>query len=173
MEENEQNKILFKNLKKGYKLNSSSFTSGVMAFSTDIIEENTFLQLSDLVQRYGMIFKSYEQAPLNLFFDKWQRLPIIYNLHDYAIPKRFKQRIEAIALHVTTWKYHSISQNLDAVIYNEWTKNLEMSELINLNEVIPSKKNWTEKEINKLDRKYKIWYKYWETIFKIRTFSRI
>ena len=81
LNENEENKLIFKKLKKNYNLNSPSFNAGVMAFSTDLIKNNAFLKLKTLIQKYEKIRYTSDQMCWNLlFYKKWQRLPLVYNL---------------------------------------------------------------------------------------------
>jgi lipopolysaccharide biosynthesis glycosyltransferase len=138
-----------------------------MAFSTDLIKEDTFSQLISLTQKYEVIYLTYEQTVLNLFFKEWKRLPIVFNTLDYVLLNIlgmgvFKQGVETIVLHLVDGKTYFTSPYPEDLVCKEWRENLEKSELIALDKFVPPKKTWTKKEINKLDLKYKKLYKIWK-----------
>jgi alpha-N-acetylglucosamine transferase len=73
--------VLVKKLKKEFDLRKAAFNTGVLAFSTDIIRDDTFSRLTSLMNEYMEISLFADQGILNLFFYKrWKHLPINYNL---------------------------------------------------------------------------------------------
>ncbi|MCE5212734.1 MAG: hypothetical protein LLG40_14430 [Deltaproteobacteria bacterium] len=76
-----RNKHLFEKLKTRCDLNRPAFNSGVMAFSTDIITENDFENLKNILFQFQKIIIISEETVLNIYFyDKWQELSQIYNI---------------------------------------------------------------------------------------------
>lgn len=63
----------------GYQGNDV-FNSGVFAFSTKIIKENTFDKIVDWTKRYSSGSQWPDQLVLNMFFKDWTRLPKKYNV---------------------------------------------------------------------------------------------
>lgn len=157
-ENTKQNPILSAKLKKNFILNEKAFNSGVMVFSTDIIEKSTIKKLSILAKTYLNILRFGEQSPLNLYFyKKWKALPIVYNTIPFYIEKPSNiEKIKTIILHFAgekpwkeTKKYHSA--------YKLWERSLKKAESIKKLSKAKPKKSWTEKEIiqksKKLERK--------------------
>lgn len=126
---------------KTYNMNVPAFNSGVFCFSTDIITTQLFSELNDIVKKHITEVLYPEQAALNLiFYEKWKKLPWIYNtyiaLHQYKLPKKIK----AINLHLFAMQKNP-SWNPDNSLYKEWNLNLERAELMDLNKIQKSK-NW-------------------------------
>lgn len=126
---------------KTYNMNVPAFNSGVFCFSTDIITTQLFSELNDIVKKHIAEVLYPEQAALNLiFYEKWKKLPWIYNafmaLQQYKLPKKIK----AINLHLFAMQKNPL-WNPDNLLYREWNLNLERAELIDLNK-IQKIKNW-------------------------------
>lgn len=134
------------NLKKSYALNSPAFNSGVLSFSTDIIKNETFSELNDLFKEYEEIGPN-DQPILNFFFyKKWIRLPLIYNINPNHLINCCKIRpayVKGAVLHFAGPK----PWDTNSYFYEEWSRNLEKAELINLNKTQEPIKRWTKKEI--------------------------
>jgi lipopolysaccharide biosynthesis glycosyltransferase len=147
------NMKLFDELKRNYDLREEGLNSGVMAFSSDIIEEDTFAKLKRLSELYGKISKYGEQPILNLFFyKKFTLLPsgFVYNFLDINYMLRScniePDKIMGIILH-----FNSPSKPWLPKIpfYKEWETNLSRADLIDLKKVLPPRESWTGEEIAK------------------------
>lgn len=68
----------YQELNTKYDLNSHYFQTGIMLFDSNIIEDNTFKELYDLVIKYP-ITKTNEQGILDLYFTQikpiWEQIP--------------------------------------------------------------------------------------------------
>ncbi|MCL5018716.1 MAG: hypothetical protein M1416_03065 [Candidatus Pacearchaeota archaeon] len=130
-------------IKRKYNLNKISFNAGVFAFNTSIIKDNTFSDINFLLQKNLNFFYYGEQTALNLYFyNKWKKIPLAYNLcvdgfNYYHAPQK------GIILHFAGSNKPWRSGN---PCYNEWKKNLEKAELIDLND-IPSGQKFYEIKI--------------------------
>lgn len=158
------NKKIFDSFRKEYNLNELSFNTGVMAFSTDIIEEETFPKLKKILEQYGKIVCA-DEAVFNLFFYKrWIKLPKIYNVSPYFLThfNNIKPKnVDGVILHF----YSDKPWNPRNYFYKEWKYNLDRAESIDLNKIPISIKKWDEQEIQEylsyLERRcIKYFYKY-------------
>jgi lipopolysaccharide biosynthesis glycosyltransferase len=152
-------------LKKNYQLNRQTFNSGVMAFNTDIIKEDTFLELNNLFKKYSKISFGVDQLIFNLFFyKKWKKLFWVYNI--YPLELRYRcgihpKKIRGIIVHFIDiqpskkcriwdkkWK-KTLGKpwNRGSPFYQEWQDNFKNAELINLTERPLAKKIWAAREI--------------------------
>ncbi|MCK5632690.1 hypothetical protein KAH94_03005, partial [bacterium] len=89
-----------KQFRKKFSFLSPAFNSGVMAFPTTIINKDTIKNLKKIINEYADIKKPLptDQPILNLlFYKKWKKLPIYYNLdmRDFIFlgPKRLNKGI--------------------------------------------------------------------------------
>lgn len=116
---------LLDELKNQYNLNKKSFNSGVMAFSTDIIQKNTFYELKNFINKYISITKFPDQCVLNLIlYKKWKELNISYNALN--VLKRISNKsVVHFAGQLKPWEKENF-------YYPEWEKNLENFDNINL-----------------------------------------
>ncbi len=148
-------KKIFKNilrgLKRNYKLNKQLFNGGVIAFNTEIIKKDTFFKLKRLLKKYQGIIKDNEETIFNLYFNKKQeRLPQVYNIHvNYSFPWYGikPKNIKGIILHFVN-KPNKINDKPwfpRNPFYEEWKKNLDKAEEINLKKIIPAEEWSCEK----------------------------
>jgi len=142
----DKHRTIFTKLKRNYNLKEKSFNCGVIAFNTKIIKGDTISKLKNLLGDYNKINSFNEQSTLNLFFyKKWKKLPRIYNLFPYALIDGYlvkPEKVNGIILHFQEFKPWRVRD----FFYEEWGKNLEKSELINLKELqIPNR--WDNKKI--------------------------
>lgn len=156
-------KKTYKKLIKDYPLTGSAFNSGIFAFNTNLIKEDTFPRLKELVKLYGELNIHSEEPTLNLlFYKKWEKLPWVYNLYPGYLLHACgiqHEKIKGIIIHFVAcskpWEKTSF-------FYDEWQDNLRKAESINLNSRPPAKKKWTEKEIKLnalyLNLKFAIYY---------------
>jgi len=138
---------IYKQLKKDYNLNAHGFNSGVLAFNTKVIKENSFKKLMRLFEKYIQINESDETSINLLFYKKWNKLNKLYNLHPYPTIPLYKikpNKLQGIILHFTKNK----PWNPKSRFYNEWKDNLNNAELINLKKP-QNVKIWTKLEIRK------------------------
>ncbi|MCE5212403.1 MAG: hypothetical protein LLG40_12705 [Deltaproteobacteria bacterium] len=78
---NRSNKRLFKELESKCNLRRPAFNSGVMVFNTDIISENDFQNLKNILLYFKEILFISEETVLNIhFYGKWQELSQVYNV---------------------------------------------------------------------------------------------
>jgi lipopolysaccharide biosynthesis glycosyltransferase len=135
-------------LKKKYNLDGESLNAGVLAFSTDIIKRETFDDLKKLTERYIELSNSIDELPMSiLFYGKWKKLPVVYNL----CPGRLRQEcsirpgdIKGIILHFIL---DSDPWNKKSFFHKEWKCNLEKAESIDLKKSRKPAKTWTKEEI--------------------------
>lgn len=172
--ENKENSIFFRHLRQHYDLQQLSFNSGVMAFNTDIIKNNTFSKLKDLLHQYKEIHMTADQTVLNLFFyKKWQRLPLAYNPLFFVFKDICGQRLgeevlqKSIVLHFAgflTYQFNSTKRK--TFLFKEWRRNLHKAKLIDLNKIPATKGVWTNKKINVFEKKYREIYGAYLKLYK-------
>jgi lipopolysaccharide biosynthesis glycosyltransferase len=133
------------------KLNKRSFNSGFFAFSTDIISNNMFNEMNELLKKNIHLSLYGEEGIMNIYFyDKWSKIPRVYNLFISVLMAnklRYKYK-SAIILHFI----NIIGQNEykpwfpENYFYREWNKNLENSDMIDLSKTLTSEK-WSDFKI--------------------------
>ncbi len=131
-----------KDLLRKYSLNREAFNTGVMAFSTDIIRDDSFKELMELFHKYRDIQRNGDEPTLNLFFyGKWKEIPrLIYNFSPFYLFSnivRFKKiRNLPVAIfhffdnrnfNIKPWDFDPTN-----IFYEEWKNNLDKSDSINL-----------------------------------------
>ncbi len=134
----EKSKSIF--LEKKFRLNKKCFNSGVMAFSTDIIKEDSFSKLKGLFLEYKQFSKFWEQLILNVYFyKKWKKLPLVYNLYSFSLVEYNKiniKRVRAIIFHFVKFdSLYSKPWEKNNPFNPEWKYNLERADLIDLNNI--------------------------------------
>lgn len=119
-----------KDLRREFDFKTKSFNTGVIAFSTDIIKDDTFNNLITLSQKYFGVSASGEEAILNIYFYKqWKELSELYNFYpDCVIPEAGIKptEVQAYILHFIINK----PWNTRSSFYLEWKNNLNMAEKI-------------------------------------------
>ncbi len=144
--------IRFFNELNKYDLNKPSFNPGVMAFSTNIIKDETFTELKSLFKKYKAISKYGEEFIINVYFyKKWKKLPLIYNLWPHYLDFYYNikpRNVQAVILHFAGIDDKKELRPWDPFnpFYPEWKSNLEKAELIDLNK-IPEGKKWSSFKI--------------------------
>lgn len=137
----------FEELAGKYRLKGGSFNTGIFAFNTDVIEENTFIALMDLTKKFGHLNRNGEEATLNLlFYKKWESLPMIYNAYPhfmrFALCIRYR-KIRAIIVHFVLsrkpWDEKS-------PFHKEWLDNLTRADSIDLSHRPQAAKVWSAEE---------------------------
>lgn len=120
-------------LKKKYNFYSLAFNSGVMAFSTNIILQDTFENIFNLLQKYHLLAYLGDQTILNFYFyKKWKKLPLAYN--GYApFLKKFKTKtitLHAIGYVDNIWK----PWEKRSPYFAEWKQNFDNAQTINFSQ---------------------------------------
>lgn len=121
---------LEKQSKNNYlNLRGKAFCTGVMAFSTDIIRQDTCLRLEGLCKETKDISVFGEQLAFNLFFYKrWRRLPILYGT--FMCTQRHKSGcVKGVILHFASCEK---PWDPESFFYAEWAHNLAKADLMDL-----------------------------------------
>jgi hypothetical protein len=130
-------------LKKKYDLDRPAFNTGVMAFSSDIIQKNLFSAAAEMLNNYGEISRFADQGILNLlFYNKWMKPPFFYNIHYKFFTDALKlkpHKIKGVLIHLLD---NSIPQGPQDPFYEEWMGNLKKAEEIDLNARPPAKQKY-------------------------------
>ena len=150
IEEGELPKL--KEFKSIYNPKSKALNSGVLVFSTDIIERGTFNELLRLLREFGGIDRSADQLLIALlFYNKWRELPIVYNMlypihaKTYGIPDN---KVDGIILHFATLEKRYKPWTPGSLFYEEWRGYLERADAINFNRPTPgAKRVWSKRDI--------------------------
>ncbi len=119
-------------IKAGYGLRERTLCAGMFSFSTDIIREDTFRGLKALADAYGALSAYGDQLIFNLFFHRnWKKLPAVYNAY-------FPENTRWLTMYRRAAVLHFIERNKPWLersdFYDEWRRNLEMADMINLKE---------------------------------------
>ena len=143
-----------KKMKKNFNLDKEVFNTGVMVFSTDIIKKNTFNDLLKLFMEYKDITQG-DDPIINLFFyDKWIKLPKMYNIlvktNNKDVLTRFNkpEKIKGVILHFSSRNLKDKPWDKRNFFYKEWYTNFKKAGLINLSK-IPKPKEPNRLEIEK------------------------
>ena len=153
----EQDNVLLRNLKENYDLGEMRFNAGVVAFNTKIINKKVFPELKILFNFYKRINLLNDQSILNLvFYKKWQRLPLCYNVSPYLLAHPFFirniKKIPGIILHFMSKRK---PWDKGDPFNKEWRRNLEIAEFIDVNKPVPAR-DFDKKAIMKISRRVKI-----------------
>jgi lipopolysaccharide biosynthesis glycosyltransferase len=133
---------------EGYNLMATAFNSGVFAFNTEIINNTTQAELRQIIEKYGKLARYPDQLWLNLYFYKrWERLPMEYNLFASFLHARRglpKSQVDAVIMHFPRWPPDESIRcwHHNNAFYDEWKRNLERAELIDLKQVPTAKSKW-------------------------------
>jgi lipopolysaccharide biosynthesis glycosyltransferase len=134
---------------KNFKLNSKSFNTGVMVFSSKIILENTF---NEIVELYGNVrdFSRFgEQLTINLYFyKKWEKLPFVYNVFIACMKYRFPKIIKTSAIHFYSRIGFPAVWEETNLYYKLWKTNLDKADDIDLSII------HEVDELNRFEEKY-------------------
>jgi lipopolysaccharide biosynthesis glycosyltransferase len=139
---------LFKEIESKYSNKANAFCSGVLVFSTNIIQNDTLTILMGLYERYKSILHFNEEGILNLFFyKKWINLPVVFGLNvtGYTNGKinYNKKAVRGIVLHFIAKNNKEPYKPWNPVnpFYSEWISNCKRAELINVTQ-IQKVKSW-------------------------------
>lgn len=126
-------------LEKKYNLNIPAFNCGIMAFSTDIIKDTDLTDLLHFYGEYQRISSGADPSFNLLFYKKWKRLPIVYDITPKIIERYTGipfNKLEGIIIHL---RDDELSDKNNSY-YQEWKSNLEQAEFIDLNKIQKAKK---------------------------------
>ncbi|MCL5018712.1 MAG: glycosyltransferase [Candidatus Pacearchaeota archaeon] len=138
-----------KELKKTYNLRKSAFNSGVMAFSTDIINEKMFDKLYESFCINKRIISGEDPLINLMFYRKWKKISIAYDILPRAIVQYLHikpEKIEGIILHFISKGEKEKPWHKENYFYSEWKSNIERADLIDLTK-IPMGKIWRDSQI--------------------------
>lgn len=136
----------YKKLKKIYNFKSPAFNSGVMAFKTNLIKEETFSDLKRYMQEYQLLAYLGDQTILNIYFyKKWKKLPLVFN--GYA-PFLVGSNLKTITVH-TIGYVDNIGKPWEekCPYHKEWKKNLSMADFLNIKNPFLEENFFSKKEI--------------------------
>lgn len=150
-ERTKENRALFRKITGRMNLNKPAFNSGVLAFSTDLIKDNTFTELKKLGHDFAGIIGISEEAILNLYFyNKWLGLPAVYNFcpgYEMFLRGCGLNELKGVILHTYSFCIRDIRPwNPQSPFYPEWKSNLEKAEAIDLSKTQTPKKILSKKE---------------------------
>lgn len=162
--------IHFDELDRQYNLSKKSFNTGVMAFSTDIIGDDTFKDLRELYEKYVNSVHFPEEAILNLYFyKKWREISCVYDLYApiMMIHKMNPEKIRAVALHfIRIPGYDNLKPWIpENQFYSEWKSNLGKAAQIDFATVQKSEA-WGFGKISYYNLFYNIYFFYVFHFFK-------
>ena len=122
---------VYQSLKRNYNMTSPAFNSGVMAFSTDIIKDDTFDQLMALFNKYLTITSGDDPVFNILFYKNWKKLPAVYDISPKAVEKYTginADKTKGIVIHLKEGEL----ENYQLPFKHEWETNLQKAEHIDL-----------------------------------------
>lgn len=141
----------FTELSGKYNLAGKSCNTGIMAFSTSIIKDDTFLKLKEIFNSFYASILYADEAVLNLYFyGHWKKLPRVFGL-DVNLLLNFnirKKNIKSIVLHFIRNEFSGIKPwDPASPYYPEWDYNLKRSDDIDLKSIQKMKK-WSSFKIH-------------------------
>ena len=140
-------------INKKIDLTKPAFNGGVLVFNTDIIHKNTFNELEKLLETISKIAAFADQTALNLYFyDEWNKLPRIYNLHPLLYMNAYHvkpEKIRGINLHFAGFEPKGKPFHPQNPFHKEWSRNLKKAESLDRKTIPPPKEAWSN---------YQIWF---------------
>ncbi len=127
-----EEKELLKKTAKKYDFKTVSFNTGVLAFSTGIIKNNTFAGIKKMFAKYWKIHQNADQTALNLFFyKKWKKLPCKYNAYTVVLESGLDLPEHSAVLHMFS-ACGNEPWTSGNYFHGEWKKNLKKAGKIDL-----------------------------------------
>jgi lipopolysaccharide biosynthesis glycosyltransferase len=78
-------------LARRYDLGREAFNTGLLAFSSDVIRDDTHAVLQELYERYEGLHANADQGVVNLYFQgRWKRLPDFYAALRHVPARHFR-----------------------------------------------------------------------------------
>lgn len=131
-----------------YSLTATAFNTGVFAFNTQIIDEDTAPRLQRIVRQYQNLGRFGEQLWMNLhFYQRWEQLPMEYNLFasylhwQHGLPA---QQIDGVVLHFPRFGNQPGYRCWEEAcpFHAEWSRNRVRAEEMNLRQVPEPVRQW-------------------------------
>lgn len=150
-------------LLKKHNLNSKAFSTGVMAFNTDIINTDMLPKMLNLLRDHKEDFLFGEEALLNLFFyKKWQALSSLYNYIPSYMKEFYNLSDRNFSAPITHFMCEAKPWNNDHPNFLEWSDNLQRFKDFNLSEPKSPLKIWSDEE-----------FKHYEKMLNSKKYKRV
>jgi len=139
-------------IKKEYDLGKQTFNTGIMAFSTSLIREDTFKVLLGIFDEIEDISCSNEESVLNIYFyRRWKRLPRAYNVfvnitESYGIKP---EDTKGIVLHFIAENHHPWLAK--SPFYDEWIGSRRRAETMDVSRRREAVSVWSGLDMLKLE----------------------
>ena len=146
---------LKKEIKKRIKHFDVAFNSGVLAFSTDIIQKETHEKIVSLCHKYGRIAYSDETILNMYFYKKWKQLPNAYNvcprywMRDYGLAE---SEIKGAVLHFIGSKNKDKPWNVTNPYYSTWRFYKNKSNTIDTTIINKTTFQFSKKQVRRYER---------------------
>jgi len=141
-------------LRQRYDLRREAFNTGLMAFGTDVIRDDTLEELQQLYLRYEGLHANADQGVLNLYFyERWRRVPDFYAALRHVPARHFfvpKHEFRTIGRHFVG---HPRVWHEENPWHPEWKRSLARFDRIDASRPQPPARVWSEGEI----RRYWAW----------------
>lgn len=148
--QNKKNKILYEELKNKYDLSRPAFNSGVMAFCTDMISPDDFLNIKNILSHFKEIIRISEETVLNLYFyDRWHELSPVYNMcpnYEMYLSGCDAAALKGMVLHTYSGFPGGKAWHGPGPLRDEWRTNLEKADKIDVAHLPLPKKILNRKE---------------------------
>ena len=135
-EQNRRNKHLFEELESKCDLSRPAFNSGAMSFSTDIISEDDFQNIKNILLHFKDILLISEETVFNIYFyNKWQEISQVYNIcpkYEIYHSGCSSENLKGIVLHTYSNFPGGKPWNPKSPLYFEWKSNLDKADLIDI-----------------------------------------
>jgi lipopolysaccharide biosynthesis glycosyltransferase len=141
---------LFDELESRFDLRRPAFNAGMMAFDSNIIAEDDFGNLKNILFHYRDIINISEETVLNMYFyGKWQSLSQVYNIcpnYETYLSGCAPDEVKGIVCHTYSnfpgrkpWIQRS-------PLNREWKTNLDKADMMDIARPQPSRKKLSSKE---------------------------
>ena len=163
-----KHKLLVNELNTKCDKNSDIFGAGVFALSTNAMEEDTFYELSNLLNKLHPFSRlNLDEFVLNLlFYKKWKKLPFYYNVYVIEpfkiIYKLNLIKIDGIVIHFVEEGILGTNKpwSRNHPFYKEWRFNFDRADEINIKKPYKNFRVFTNSE-----KKY--WQKYYKRLYNL------
>ncbi|MFA5184810.1 MAG: glycosyltransferase [Patescibacteria group bacterium] len=160
---------LWAEMNRAYPLRGPSFNTGVLAFDTGLITDDLFARLVAHQKKFGHLSRCGEEGAFNIvFYQNWQKLPLICNVYPEFIINAFgvrKERLRAVILHFAC---HVIKPWLPASpYYEEWKNNLHLAEQLDPSRPLPAISLWSDREVRN-----NTWFLHFRMLFPLAIWAK-
>ena len=137
-------------LRQRYDLRREAFNTGLMAFGTDVIRDDTLAELQQLYLRYEGLHANADQGVLNLYFyERWRRVPDFYAALRHVPARHFfvpKHEFRTIGRHFVG---HPRVWHEENPWHPEWKRSLARFDSIDASRPQPPARVWSDGEIHR------------------------